>query len=191
MKHQNIFEANQPDLLLHVGTVPKTIHSNMLSIKLFKPEYQSAVEALVLPIQQFEFGVGITREEQPDLLNIAQTSQNRKGNFWVAISNDQVVGCIGLVDIGNDQAALKKMFVHKDFRGKQSGVSSMLINTAKQWCVTHGIKTIFLGTVTQMIAAQRFYQNNDFTEISVAQLPPEFPLVHVDTKFYRCDFIKN
>jgi N-acetylglutamate synthase-like GNAT family acetyltransferase len=159
----------------------------MPAIKPFKPDYQLAVEALVLPIQQHEFGVGITREEQPDLLNIAQTFQGGKGNFWVAVSDDRVIGCIGLVDIGSDQTALKKMFVHKDFRGKQSGVSTILIDTAKKWCIHKGIKTIFLGTVAQMIAAHRFYEKNGFSQITVEELPSEFPLVHVDTVFYRCD----
>ncbi|MDR3617345.1 MAG: GNAT family N-acetyltransferase [Candidatus Obscuribacterales bacterium] len=188
MKDHNIFEPSHPDLSMPTGTGATAIQANKgLTIKPFKPEYQLAIENLVLPIQQHEFAVGITREEQPDLLNISQTFQSNNGNFWVAIVDDLVVGCIGLVDIGDSQAALKKMFVHKDFRGKQSGVSRMLIQTAKHWCITNGIKTIFLGTVSQMIAAQRFYANNGFREVTVPQLPSNFPLVHVDTKFYRCD----
>jgi N-acetylglutamate synthase-like GNAT family acetyltransferase len=188
MKDHNMAESNNPEFAVHAGSGAKTIHSDsVLTIAPFNAEYQSAIEDLVLPIQQHEFAVGITREEQPDLLNIAETFQSNKGNFWVALAGKRVVGCIGLVDIGNDEAALKKMFVHKDFRGKQVGVSRMLVQTAKQWCITNGIKTIFLGTVSQMIAAQRFYENNGFTEVTVPQLPPSFPLVHVDTKFYRCD----
>ncbi len=143
MKDHNMVEANNPEFAGHTGGGPNAIHSdNGLTIAPFIPEYQSAIEDLVLPIQQHEFAVGITREEQPDLLNIAQTFQTNKGNFWVALAGKRVVGCIGLVDIGNDEAALKKMFVHKDFRGKQSGVSRMLIQTAKQWCITNGIKIV-------------------------------------------------
>jgi N-acetylglutamate synthase-like GNAT family acetyltransferase len=192
MKDLNLIEPACPDLQVLTGTEAKAIQlNNGLTIKPFGPKYQSAVENLVLPIQQHEFAVGITREEQPDLLNIAHTFQINNGNFWVAIVDDRVIGCIGLVDIGDNQAALKKMFVHKDFRGKQSGVSRLLIQTAKQWCITQGIKTIFLGTVSQMIAAQRFYENNGFAEVTVLELPPNFPLVHVDTKFYRCDLVDS
>jgi len=189
MQHHVLSESTKPGSLTHAGTAPQL--KAMPEIKPFKPEYQSAIEALVLPIQQFEFGVGITREEQPDLLNIAQTFQQGKGNFWVAINAGQIIGCIGLVDMGNDQAALKKMFVHKDFRGKGSGISTRLIDTAKKWCIAHGIKTIFLGTVAQMIAAHRFYEKNGFKQLAVSELPSQFPLVHVDTVFYRCDLIEN
>jgi hypothetical protein len=38
-----------------------------------------------------------------------------------------------------------------------------------------------------MIAAHRFYEKNGFSQITGAELPSEFPLVHVDTVFYRCD----
>ena len=152
----------------------------------FIPDHQEAVEQLVLPIQQGEFNVGITRDEQEDLVNIAAVFQNGNGNFWVAIREGQVIGSIGLVDIGNDQVALKKMFVHRDFRGKEHGVAAELLGNAKRWCREHGVKQIFLGTVAQMIAAHKFYEKNGFVEVGSAELPANFPIVHVDSKFYGC-----
>lgn len=188
MKDHNIFEPGNADIMASSGNgAPAITSNNAITILPFEAEHQIGIEALVLPIQQHEFAVAITREEQPDLLNIAATFQSQNGNFWVATVGDRVIGCIGLVDIGNGESALKKMFVHKDFRGKAAGVSRMLIQTAKEWCLKHNIKTIFLGTVSQMIAAHKFYENNGFREITIPELPPTFPLVHVDTKFYRCD----
>lgn len=32
----------------------------------------------------------------------------------------------------------------------------------------------------------RFYEKNGFTEIDVAQLPENFPIMQVDKKFYKC-----
>jgi hypothetical protein len=34
-------------------------------------------------------------------------------------------------------------------------------------------------------AAHRFYEKNGFSEIKKAELPPNFPLLQVDTKFYK------
>ncbi len=35
--------------------------------------------------------------------------QTGKGNFWVALYDDKVVGTISFLDIGNHQVALRKM----------------------------------------------------------------------------------
>lgn len=152
----------------------------------FDSQFQDAVENLVLPIQQVEFGVPITREDQPDLMDICGQFRQGKGNFWVALREGQVVGSIGVVDIGNDAVALKKMFVHRDCRGCELSVAARLMERAKSWCGAHGIKEIFLGTTEQMTAAQRFYQKNGFVELAKAQLPPNFPIVAVDNRFYKC-----
>lgn len=158
---------------------------NSIVIKPFESAYQAAVEALVLPIQQIEFGVKITREEQPDLMYIADTFQFGNGNFWVALDGDQVIGSVGLVDIGNDQVALKKMFVARQYRGKSTGVAQMLMDTALKWCRERSVKEIYLGTAAQLHAAHRFYEKNDYVEVETDELPPAFPRVSVDTKFYR------
>jgi GNAT superfamily N-acetyltransferase len=158
---------------------------NSIVIKPFESKYQAAVEALVLPIQQIEFAVQITREEQPDLMYIADTFQFGKGNFWVALDGERVVGSIGLVDIGNNQVALKKMFVAREYRGKSTGVAQMLLDTAMHWCKSGGVKEIYLGTVERLHAARRFYEKNGFEEVAVPELPAAFPLVSVDTNFYK------
>jgi GNAT superfamily N-acetyltransferase len=155
----------------------------------YDARFQDQVEKLVVPIQRIEFGVQITREEQPDLLDIAGTFQRGHGNFWVAVSGDHVIGSIGIVDIGNGSVALKKMFVRADKRGKQSGVAAALMERAKRWCRDNGISKIYLGTTKRMTAAHRFYEKNGFAEISHDSLPELFPLVHVDSKFYVCQLI--
>jgi GNAT superfamily N-acetyltransferase len=151
----------------------------------FRPEYQDAVEALVLHIQRDEFGFDVTREQQPDLMNITGMFQQGSGNFWVALDGEKVIGTIGIVDISNQQVALKKMFVAEEFRGKELGVGQSLLNTVFDWSRQHDIVQIFLGTTNRMHAAHRFYEKNGFVELQKEQLPQLFPIVFVDTKFYR------
>ncbi|MGO7422080.1 GNAT family N-acetyltransferase, partial [Rhizobium ruizarguesonis] len=43
----------------------------------------------------------------------------------------------------------------------------------------------FLGTTDKFVAAHRFYEKNGFTEIAKSALPRTFPLMAVDSKFYR------
>ena len=46
---------------------------------------------------------------------------------------------------------------------------------------------VYLGTTASFLAAHRFYAKNGFREISSSALPPGFPVMLVDTKFYRRD----
>ena len=91
---------------------------------------QAGVLEVILPIQQEEFALPITAEDQPDLLAIADFYQTGTGGFWVAKADGRVVGTIGLKDIGNRQAALRKMFVATDYRGSPPGTAGKLLTTA-------------------------------------------------------------
>ncbi|WP_307287839.1 GNAT family N-acetyltransferase [Bacillus sp. SORGH_AS_0510] len=154
-------------------------------IKEYSRKYQEEVLELILNIQQKEYGVAITKEDQPDLLKIEEFYQTGNGNFWVALSGDRVVGTIALLDIKNGQTALRKMFVAKEFRGKVNQTASLLLNKLFDWGNVKAVTEIFLGTTPQFLAAHRFYEKNGFQEINSTELPESFPILAVDKKFYR------
>lgn len=156
----------------------------MVRIAPFSPEHADGVLDLILPIQQAEFQIPITREAQPDLADIPGFYRRGNGNFWVALDGDRVVGSISLLDIGNAQAALRKMFVAASHRGASHGVAPMLLQTLMAWADARGVREIFLGTTAQFLAAHRFYEKQGFREIAQRQLPPSFPVMSVDTRFY-------
>ncbi|PLS14642.1 GNAT family N-acetyltransferase [Bacillus sp. M6-12] len=156
-----------------------------MEIKKYTSDYQSQVVDLILYIQQEEYGIPVTKEDQPDLFNIESFYQKEKGNFWVAVSDERVVGTIALLDIGNSQAALRKVFVAKEFRGNIHKTASLLLNNVFEWGRKKGIKEIFLGTTLQFTAAHRFYEKHGFEEITVEDLPAGFPIMAVDKKFYK------
>ncbi len=165
-------------------TEDRTDHKINLHIRRFSPCFKEQVMALILSIQQTEFHIPITAQDQPDLGDIQGFYQQGTGNFWIAVSQGQVVGSLSLKDIGNGQAALRKMFVHPDFRGKTSGTAADLLRTSLEWSVTKGISEIFLGTTDKFLAAHRFYEKNGFIPIKKEALPRQFPLMAVDTMFY-------
>ncbi|MGY3781874.1 GNAT family N-acetyltransferase, partial [Streptococcus gallolyticus] len=50
-------------------------------------------------------------------MDIENSYQKQGGQFWVAINErKEMLGCIGLVALEQDNVALKKMFVSKNYR---------------------------------------------------------------------------
>lgn len=156
----------------------------MIEITSFTPQHADGVVSLILPIQQQEFRIPITLAAQPDLNDIPNFYQRDCGNFWVALDGQEVVGTISLIDIGNGQAALRKMFVAATHRGAAHGVAQRLLHTLLAWSGERCVREIFLGTTAKYLAAHRFYEKNGFREIAKADLPEAFPVMQVDTKFY-------
>lgn len=154
-------------------------------IRDYKEDYREDIIDLILNIQQNEFNVAITKEDQPDLSDIPNFYQSRNGNFWVALYNNRVVGTISLLDIGNYQGALRKMFVQAPFRGNKYNVAKSLLQQLITWAKEHNIHEIYLGTTEKFLAAHRFYEKNNFAQIDKETLPDTFPIMKVDTKFYK------
>ncbi len=146
-----------------------------------------AIASVIVPIQQQEFKIPITYEQQPDLMEISTFYQSGNGGFWVGQSEGQIVGTIGLKDIGNNETALRKMFVHADYRGKPHNVASRLLTHLLDHARRQNVKTVYLGTTAKFLAAHRFYEKNGFEKIDPDTLPASFPRMAVDTKFYRFD----
>lgn len=151
----------------------------------FDPEFESQVVDLIVDIQQNEFDIAITADQQPDMTQIPSFYQVRGGNFWVALSGGEVVGTISLLDIGSSRGALRKMFVGRGFRGSENGTATLLLGELLLWASTHGIREVVLGTTPYFLAAHRFYEKNGFREIAKSDLPTSFPVMEVDTKFYH------
>jgi len=156
-----------------------------MQITVYHKEDEQAVIDLILPIQQIEFGVPVTIADQPDLLDVENFYCRGAGNFWVIKDAGKLVGSIALIDIGNRQAALRKMFVQKDYRGKEKGLGQQLLDHVVDWCRQKGIDEIFLGTFDKLEAAQRFYCRNGFELIPKQSLPAAFPLMQVDNRFFK------
>lgn len=154
-------------------------------VKMLNNSWCGEIIKLVLPIQQIEFGVPVTLDGQPDLLDIEGNYQVAGGGFWGATDNGTLLGTIALINIGHSAGVVRKMFVHKDFRGKQYGIAAMLMQTLLQHCKETGITDIYLGTVDVMRAAHRFYEKNGFERLEKAHLPAYFPFMPADNMFYH------
>lgn len=161
----------------------------MITIQPFENQDTEQIVNLILNIQQNEFQVPITINEQQDLLNIPNFYQQKKGNFWVAKHNNEVVGTIALIDCGENIGAIRKMFVKKEFRGKEYRIAQKLLDILEKSAQVNQITNLYLGTLERLQAAIRFYERNGFKLIEKQKLPSVFPIMPVDTHFFEKEII--
>jgi GNAT superfamily N-acetyltransferase len=160
-----------------MNTVPLIISLNN--------SYCNQIVDIILPIQQIEFNVPVTLEGQPDLLDIEANYHQTGGNFWGAEYDGQLVGTIALIAIDGNAGALRKMFVRKEYRGKELGIAQRLLDELIAFCKQNNITALYLGTVDMLKAAHRFYEKNGFTQLAKQDLPASFPLMGADNMFYQ------
>lgn len=158
---------------------------NTINIKPIYNNYCPQIIDIVLGIQKGEFGLPITLEDQPDLQDIEANYHAGGGNFWGAFLGEGLIGTIALINGGKGLAAIRKMFVKKEHRGKELGTAQKLLDTLLQYCREHNFADIYLGTVPPLKAAHRFYERNGFVAIAVDDLPAHFPRMAADTMFYH------
>lgn len=158
----------------------------MIEFTEYRSQHQRGLIDLILHIQREEYHLPITLEDQPDLKSV-EAFYLENGGFWVALDDSAVIGSVAIKNLGSGDAMLRKMFVRKDFRGKELGVSGGLLKQALDWARRGQYDAVYLGTTPEFLAAHRFYEKNGFTEIRQEKLPESFPIMAVDKKFYRCD----
>lgn len=107
--------------------------------------------------------------------------------YLLGILNDHVAGTISLTKLNGGNSVLKKMFLHKDFRGK--GIAKKLLLEVIDWAFENKIKAIYLGTMSQFKEAQKFYERNGFEKIAIGKLPADFPINPLDTIFYQLKLV--
>ena len=157
-----------------------------MTITTYQEAHKTAIGELIINIQRGEFNVPLTLADQPDLADIPNFYQQGKGNFWVALNDAaQVVGTLAVIDIGGESGTIRKMFVHRDYRGKEFGIAQQMFDTLIAWGNKEGLKHFYLGTLERLGAARRFYERNGFTAIEKNDLPSSFPIMAVDTHFYQ------
>lgn len=165
--------------------------NSQVIIKPIHNEYVHEVINLILSIQQKEFGLSITIDQQSDLLDINSNYHKGGGCFWGAFVNEELIGTIGLINTGHEAGCIRKMFVKRDFRGKEWGTAQKLLDVLLLYCRDRDITNVQLGTVEQLKAAHRFYERNGFESIAKEDLPAYFPLMSTDTMFFQLQLIKN
>lgn len=149
-----------------------------------------AVMRLIHSIQVGEFAVPINMDDQPDIGSIEAVYINAGGAFYVVEAGERIVGSIGLEILDGGHAALRKLYVAKEFRAKGLGVAKKLLSLVLEHAAKNGVVLIYLGVAEEFASARRFYEKTGFHLIEENELPIDFPKTPVDRYFYRLSVIK-
>jgi N-acetylglutamate synthase-like GNAT family acetyltransferase len=158
-----------------------------ISIIKYDPVYQPGIDSMMQAIQ-LEFNEVISSPQSTRIYEVAQLADQR---YWIALYGDQVIGTIGLVLYAHNSAVIKRMMVHPDFRGKHYPTAGLLLTKCVEWAREKKVETIYLGTMAQFIAAQKFYEKNGFKEISKNELPSDYISNPIDTLYYQLPLKKD
>lgn len=152
-----------------------------MEITTYSDRYKDSTIKLITDIQELEFGRH-SKSGRPELHKIAQTYQRGRGNFWIAVDNNKVVGTIALSDYGAGKGYLERFYVAKELR--RQGLGSKLFSTLLEFAKSNEYKEIFLSTEENRVVARSFYVKNGFKQIE--SLPSDFPRAEYEI-FYKLE----
>lgn len=140
-----------------------------MEIAAYRNEYKRQIIDLILSIQNSEAKIGLSIDEQPDLLDIPLYYEKNGGAFWTAVENGEVIGTIAVMNYQNKNAVLKKFFVRADHRKK--GVGYALYKTALEYLTRNGYMYVMLDTPSVAKASHVFYERAGFKKIGKDEMP--------------------
>ena len=147
----------------------------------YQPEFQSRINEMMVRIQE-EFAEKITSRHSTVITEVYNLPGQK---YWVAFCGEKVIGTIGLVLYGDNNAVVKRMMVDPGYRGNRFPTAKIMLDIAFKWGREHEVKRIYLGTMHQFIAAQKFYLKNNFVGIKIEELPSDYTVNPMDTLFYK------
>ena len=161
---------------------------DIFTIEKLNTSYYAEIIQLILSIQNNEFDLNLTIDDQPELLDIKRSFTDKGGDFWVALSADKkVIGTIALEILSQNIGILRKMFVLKEFRG--IGLAQKLMNKLLEHAKENKINRILLDTPGVAKQSHKFYEKNGFKKVNKAHIPEEYSFPNRDSVLYELKII--
>src|SRR3989338_4148469 len=134
----------------------------MSEIITYTDKYKDQTIKFILSILEDEFGyTGVGRPDLYDIANVYQ--KDSKSNFWLATSENELVGTIAIKNYRNGRGFLKRMYVKKEMRSK--GIGQQLADVMLKFAKNSDYRIIFASTVEEFVSARNFYKKNGFIEV--------------------------
>ena len=136
----------------------------MYSIRTIEPHDNAQVEAVIRSCL-IEYGANHegTAWSDPYLGRFSEVYEPVDSEYWVAVDESgRVVGGVGIGALPGVEGVceLQKMYCLPEARG--TGVAHRLMDEALAFAAAH-YRTVYLETLPNMLAAQRFYEKRGFT----------------------------
>jgi putative acetyltransferase len=101
--------------------------------------------------------------EAPELKGIATAHAEQGGRFWVAESDGEIIGSVGLVPNGGGVWEMKKLYVTKAAR--RLGIGRRLVSLAEVEAMSRGAHAIELWSDTRFEDAHRLYERRGYSRL--------------------------
>ncbi|OCT13641.1 GCN5 family acetyltransferase [Paenibacillus pectinilyticus] len=162
----------------------------MNALSQFEDKYLEEIIELILYVQNYEFQLDISIDEQSDILDIQTNYIHDGGNFWVALNEKRrVIGTIGLQKKTDEIFILKKFFVYIEYRGGEFAVGQKLFEVLLEYAKQQGATTIFLDSPSIATRSHHFYEKNGFKVITKEELPIPYGYPDRNSYLYRLDLL--
>ncbi len=144
-------------------------NADTVQVRPIQPGDTPQVQSLITSILDSEFASARKAYACFDLNDPVRYYSGKKDIFLVAEQDGKIVGTVAIKEDSPDTALLRRVFVHKDFRGR--GYGQKLLKKALEFCFEHDYHTVnFRGSDT-MQSALKLCVKQGFQEQDVAAAP--------------------
>lgn len=146
----------------------------MIKIRKIKANDAEEVKSLIEGIMHGEFTAESKAYAYNDLDDIVAHYGGKRETFLVAEEDGKIVGTVAIKEDDNNSALLRRIFLHKDYRGK--GYGAELLAEATKFCLDHGYRTVQFKGTNRMQNALQLCLRNGFEQDDLMELG-DFDLV--------------
>lgn len=132
-----------------------------MTIKIIPYDDKYQQEIIDLVLDTYENELWFVGYQRPDIYDVSwfYLSENHN-NFWLAVSDNELIGTVGLIAKNKELTYLKRMIVKKEFRSEWLG--KKLLDVSLDFAREKGFKVIYAGTVPENPNAIAFYKSQWF-----------------------------
>ncbi len=110
--------------------------------------------------REYGFDISFDQYVGAAMVQFLENYNEQKDRLWVVEQDDQIMGSIAIVDIGDGTAQLRWFILEPEAHGK--GIGKKLINDAVQFCQNRQYDKIVLWTFADLAAARGLYKRESF-----------------------------
>lgn len=151
----------------------------MVSIRRIRSDDVGDVKNLINSIMRGEFPKESKVYAYRDLDDPTDHYGGDRDIFLVAEKAGKIVGTVAIKEDSSDSALLRRIFVHRDFRGQ--GYGEKLLSKAMEFCFDHNYKNVTFRGTDKMQTALKLCLRNGFKQEDVAEVG-DFRLIVLSRK---------
>lgn len=115
-----------------------------------------------------------------ELHHLSQKYAEPDGKLLVALSDNQVIGCVAFYRFDKERCEMKRLYVQPKYRSKKVG--QLLVQNIIHYARLSGYQEIVLDTITPLKSAIALYKKFGFQEIDAYYDNPMSDVIYMSLK---------